>query len=76
MNADQPSLFRTAEVQQWISGSWPYLVWNECPVCGYDGFPSAVPPTSCPKCGAILTGGKTADEINEEWQEIFGRKTS
>ena len=62
---EQLSLFRTAPVQQWISGSWPYIVWNECSVCGYDRFPHDVPPTHCTNCGAILTGGMTADEINE-----------
>lgn len=71
---EQPSLFGTAEVKQWISGSWPYLVWNECGACGYDGFPSAVPPTFCPKCGAILTGGKTAEVINEELRDLYGKK--
>ena len=70
---EQPSLFQTAEVQQWMSGNWPYIIWNECSVCGYDRFPHDVPPTFCPKCGTVLTGGRTADEINEEWRVILKR---
>ena len=73
---EQPSLFSTAKVQQWISGSWPYFVWNECSNCGYDKFPSETPPTYCPNCGAILTGGKTRDEINEEFRPKWMEKRS
>lgn len=56
------------------SGSWPYYVWNECGNCGYDKFPSETPPTYCPNCGTVLTGGYTANEYNEKakkfWDEL------
>lgn len=68
---DQPSLFQVAPVQQWMSGNWPYIIWNECSVCGYNRFEHDVPPTFCPNCGAVLTGGRTSDEINEKWRKIF-----
>lgn len=71
---DQPSLFKTAPVQQWVSGFYPHILRYECPECGNREFRVGVPPTFCPKCGTVLTGGYTADEYNRQakewWDEL------
>ena len=74
MTAEQPSLFQTAKVQQWQFGTFPYILENECPVCGWHKV-DEVPPASCPKCGTILTGGMTRKEINDYWAKEFGKET-